>query len=87
MTMMYDLVERVPLKETTARPALMRDRCGLLREAWYAAALSTELSAKRPLGRVILEQPLVLWRTSGGHPVAMEDRCAHRNAALSKGDG
>lgn len=68
-----------------AAPARMRDRCGLLKEAWYAAALSTELTAKRPLARVILEQPLVLWRTDGGRAVAMEDRCAHRNAALSAG--
>lgn len=65
--------------------APMRERCGLLREAWYAAALSTELTARAPLARVILEYPLVLWRSAGGRAVAMEDRCAHRNAALSKG--
>jgi phenylpropionate dioxygenase-like ring-hydroxylating dioxygenase large terminal subunit len=64
----------------------MRDRCGLLKEAWYAAALSTELTTKQPLGRVVLEQPLVLWRSVNGRAVAMEDRCAHRNAALSKGE-
>jgi phenylpropionate dioxygenase-like ring-hydroxylating dioxygenase large terminal subunit len=69
-----------------ATPLRMRERCGLLKNAWYAAALSTELTAKRPLGKVILEQPLVLWRSTGGAPVALEDRCAHRNAALSKGD-
>lgn len=69
----------------SALPERMRQRCGLLREAWYAAALSTELSPRKPLGRVILEEPLVLWRTTGGRAVAMEDRCAHRNAALSKG--
>ena len=63
----------------------MRDRCGLLKDAWYAAALSTQLTAKAPMGRLILEQPLVLWRTDGGKAVAMEDRCAHRNAALSNG--
>jgi phenylpropionate dioxygenase-like ring-hydroxylating dioxygenase large terminal subunit len=63
----------------------MRERSGGLAEAWYAAALSSELSARKPLGRVILEQPLVLWRTTGGRAVAMEDRCAHRNAALSEG--
>jgi len=63
----------------------MRERCGLLKEAWYAAALSTELTARQPLGRVILEEPLVLWRAAGSRAVALEDRCAHRNAALSKG--
>jgi phenylpropionate dioxygenase-like ring-hydroxylating dioxygenase large terminal subunit len=63
----------------------MRDRCGLLKQAWYAAALSEELTANRPIARLILEQPLVLWRGEGGRVVAMEDRCAHRNAPLSKG--
>ncbi|MBC7894924.1 MAG: aromatic ring-hydroxylating dioxygenase subunit alpha [Cytophagaceae bacterium] len=63
----------------------MRDRCGSLKDGWYAAALSTELTPKAPLGRVILEQPLVVWRAGDGSAVALEDRCAHRNAALSKG--
>jgi phenylpropionate dioxygenase-like ring-hydroxylating dioxygenase large terminal subunit len=63
----------------------MRERCGRLKEAWYAAALSSELRSK-PIPRVILEQPLVLWRSTGGRAVVLEDRCAHRNAALSKGD-
>jgi phenylpropionate dioxygenase-like ring-hydroxylating dioxygenase large terminal subunit len=64
---------------------MMRDRCGRLKDHWYAASLSTELGAKEPIGRVILELPLVLWRTAGARAVAMEDRCAHRNAPLSKG--
>ncbi|MDQ3002812.1 MAG: aromatic ring-hydroxylating dioxygenase subunit alpha [Fibrobacterota bacterium] len=63
----------------------MIDACGGLREHWYAAALSWELTEKRPLGRIILERPLVLWRTTGGDAIAMEDRCAHRNAPLSEG--
>jgi phenylpropionate dioxygenase-like ring-hydroxylating dioxygenase large terminal subunit len=69
----------------TARAPFMRERCGALKEAWYAAARSSDLDATRPLPRVILEQPLVLWRATGGGAVAMEDRCAHRNAALSAG--
>ena len=63
----------------------MRDRGGRLADAWYAAALSSELTAARPLGRVILECALVLWRGGDGRPVALEDRCLHRNAALSAG--
>ena len=63
----------------------MIDACGALREHWYAAALSDELTGKRPLGRIILELPLVLWRPAGGDAVAMEDRCAHRNTPLSEG--
>lgn len=69
----------------TKRAAFMRERCGTLHENWYAAARSSDLGTTRPLARVILEQPLVLWRAKGGEAVAMEDRCAHRNAALSEG--
>ena len=78
--------------ERTSLPTLeprgvvrMRERCGLLKDGWYAAALSRELGARHPIARTILDQPLVLWRAGGGRAVAMEDRCAHRNAALSAG--
>jgi len=64
----------------------MWEEAGGLREGWYAAGLSEQVTSRRPLGRVILERPVVLWRTRGGAPVAMEDRCAHRNARLSEGD-
>src|SRR5262249_15004630 len=44
-----------------------------------------DVPGRHPIARVVLEQPLVLWRADGGRIVAMEDRCAHRNAPLSKG--
>jgi len=74
---------RKPAAALARRPML--ESCGRLREAWYAAALSSELSAARPLGRVIFETPLVLWRAGDGRAVALEDRCAHRGAPLSEG--
>jgi phenylpropionate dioxygenase-like ring-hydroxylating dioxygenase large terminal subunit len=80
------VLDCIESRANPAAPPRMRDRCGLLKDAWYAAARSTELTTKRPIARVILEQPLVVWRSTGGKPVALEDRCAHRNAALSKGD-
>lgn len=64
----------------------MRHRCGRLKESWYAACMSEELTSKAPLGRMILEEMLVLWRAPSGKALAMEDRCLHRNALLSKGD-
>lgn len=70
----------------SSAPTLMRNNCGALKDQWYAAALSKELGSRKPLGRVILEQALVLWRTGAGTAVCMEDRCAHRNAKLSEGD-
>src|SRR5262245_18501039 len=56
-----------------------------LRNCWYVAAWIGDLGAK-PLGRRILNEPVVLWRTAGGKPVAFADRCAHRAAPLSRGE-
>jgi phenylpropionate dioxygenase-like ring-hydroxylating dioxygenase large terminal subunit len=54
------------------------------RNHWYVAALSSELTSK-PLGRRILGDPVVLYRTSSGRAVAFEDRCPHRRFPLSLG--
>ena len=43
------------------------------RNMWWVAARADELSEK-PLARWILELPLVLYRTSDGTPVALDDR-------------
>ncbi len=59
---------------------------GLLARYWYAAALSSEVGRKQPIGRVVLGEMLVLWRKRDGQAVAMRDRCLHRNALLSEGD-
>jgi phenylpropionate dioxygenase-like ring-hydroxylating dioxygenase large terminal subunit len=67
------------------RRDIMRFNCGTLSENWYVAALSKEVSGKRPTASTILEEPLVLFRSAGGRPVALLDRCLHRNAALSAG--
>lgn len=55
-----------------------------LRDAWYVAAWSHEI-ADAPLARLLLEEPVVLWRTGDGTAVAFEDRCCHRHAPLSAG--
>ena len=52
-----------------------------VRNAWYIAAESRELGTQ-PLGRLLLEEPVVLYRRSDGTPVALEDRCCHRRAPL-----
>ena len=64
----------------------MRQTSGLLRDYWYAAARSDEVNARRPLGRVVLEERLVLWRGPDGRVVVFQDRCLHRNAPLSEGE-
>lgn len=56
-----------------------------LRNAWYVAAWSREVASDRPLSRLLLRQPVALWRTGSGLAVALEDRCCHRHAPLSAG--
>jgi len=62
-----------------------RGRCGALKDYWYVACLSQELGRTRPLARTIFGVPLALFRDEHGRPVAVLDRCLHRNAALSAG--
>lgn len=63
----------------------MYEKSGLLVEHWYAAGLSERFEAGKPVPCMILEVPLVLWRTDSGEVTAILDRCNHRNAPLSKG--
>jgi phenylpropionate dioxygenase-like ring-hydroxylating dioxygenase large terminal subunit len=56
-----------------------------LNNCWQVAAFSREIVAGRMLSRRLLKEPVVLWRTSKGRVVAMQDRCPHRSAPLSKG--
>ncbi|MCB1322674.1 MAG: aromatic ring-hydroxylating dioxygenase subunit alpha [Leptospiraceae bacterium] len=56
----------------------------LLYDYWYIACQSKQLKAA-PLARCLLNTHLVLFRGPDGTPGALEDRCAHRNLALSRG--
>ena len=51
---------------------------------WHIACLARELHGK-PLKVTLRNYPIVLFRDRSGTPVALEDRCAHRNAPLSLG--
>lgn len=64
---------------------IMRRHCGTLKNAWYAAALSHELTLKKPKQCIIMDEMIVLWRRADGTPSALLDRCPHRNALLSEG--
>jgi phenylpropionate dioxygenase-like ring-hydroxylating dioxygenase large terminal subunit len=55
-----------------------------LRNCWYTAAWSKELAAA-PLGRRILNEPVVLYRLPSGEAVALQGRCPHRFAPLHLG--
>jgi vanillate O-demethylase monooxygenase subunit len=56
-----------------------------LRNQWYCAAFGHELKTGAPLGRILMNEAVAIYRTSDGTPVAFEDRCCHRRAPLSKG--
>jgi len=54
--------------------------------AWFVAARSDELPVNGPpLPRLVNGVPLVLYRDSTGRVAALEDRCPHKNVALSLG--
>lgn len=55
------------------------------RDVWLIAAQSEELQGRAPIARVVNGVPLVLYRDSAARAVALEDRCPHKNVALSIG--
>lgn len=56
-----------------------------LRNAWYVAAWSKDVVTSKPFAITVLNQPLVLWRTTEDELVVLEDRCLHKNVPLSIG--
>jgi phenylpropionate dioxygenase-like ring-hydroxylating dioxygenase large terminal subunit len=56
-----------------------------LRNCWYVAGWSHHFPEDAPIARTILGEPIVLYRKPDGGVVALEDRCCHRLAPLSKG--
>lgn len=57
-----------------------------LRNTWYVAGFSEELSAAQPLlSRRLLDEPVVFFRDTQGGVRALRDRCPHRFVPLSMG--
>lgn len=56
-----------------------------VRQQWYVAAFSNELTGETLLGRTILDEPVVLYRDASGVATALADRCVHRRYPLSQG--
>jgi len=55
-----------------------------LRECWQVAAFSDEIGPA-VVARRLLDEPVVLFRTTAGAVAALADRCAHRGLPLSLG--
>ena len=56
-----------------------------LRNYWYVAAAPHEVEVGKILARTLLNEPVIMFRTSDGKVHAFEDRCCHRRAPLSLG--
>jgi phenylpropionate dioxygenase-like ring-hydroxylating dioxygenase large terminal subunit len=56
-----------------------------LRNCWYVAGWSDDFAAGALVARTMLGEPIVLYRKQDGEIAALEDRCCHRLAPLSKG--
>lgn len=56
-----------------------------LKNTWYQAGWSHEVTADEALARTILDEPIFFYRTSEGKIAALFDRCPHRFAPLSAG--
>lgn len=52
---------------------------------WYILALSEQLKPNTVLSRTVLGEWLAVFRGDDGKPVALRDRCMHRNSRLSRG--
>ena len=63
----------------------MSTATSFLKNTWYVAAWSHEIAADTMLARTLIRVPLLFWRGGGGKVVALDDRCCHRAAPLSKG--
>jgi phenylpropionate dioxygenase-like ring-hydroxylating dioxygenase large terminal subunit len=55
-----------------------------VRNAWYVGAWDHEVG-RTMMRRLILDEPVLFFRRDDGTPVALEDRCCHRQAPLSMG--
>jgi vanillate O-demethylase monooxygenase subunit len=56
-----------------------------VKNCWYVAGWSNELPGEGLITRTIINEPVLLFRTSRGEVIALEDRCCHRQAPLSLG--
>ncbi len=68
------LVQQYPLSAPAAYP----------RNQWYVVGFSSDFT-RELTQRWCLGEPLVMYRTAAGQPVALADRCVHRRYPLSRG--
>ena len=52
---------------------------------WHPVAYASKLPKGKPFGTSLLDEPIVIWRSSDRTTHAMKDLCIHRGTALSLG--
>ena len=63
----------------------MRNYPEKLFDCWHPVAYVSELPEGNPFGTSLLDEPIVIWRSSDRTTHAMKDLCIHRGTALSLG--
>jgi vanillate O-demethylase monooxygenase subunit len=66
---------------THAHPSLAT----FVRDCWYVIAWDHEIPVDGLFHRTVLNEPILVYRTADGGFAALQDRCCHRLAPLSKG--
>lgn len=61
------------------------DNAGFIRDAWYVAARSADITRTLSAHR-FLDEPVVVYRAPDGTVHALEDACPHRKLPLSRGN-
>jgi len=84
MTLDFDTLAKHKRRSDAAARSLADKDTPFIRNAWYVAARSDEVS-REPLARTILGSSVMLFRKQDGTAVALQNRCAHRSFPLAKG--
>ena len=79
-----DSCKAAPAPVDPRRPPMLNTRQKVLRNFWYATC-PIEALKDGPKPFRLLGQTIVLFLDEKGEPAALEDRCCHRTAKLSKG--
>ena len=61
-------------------------KTGVHPDYWYPLARSGDVKPGRTIGRTFAGEPIAIIRAESGRIFALEDRCAHRQVPLSKGN-
>src|SRR5207245_7015743 len=72
-------------RDATEHRQIVEDAAAPLREAWYYAVPSRRLRRRAMLAKVMLGEPILIGRDSGGARLPLRDLCPHRGMRLTAG--